>query len=97
MHFIWVIIFQIVPLITLWLLYGKILKSYINLILISTLLVSVGIIWDIWGVSINIWAFGNNNFGYYFANLPIEEYMSFLLFPALVTSIFIVLNKKIYG
>jgi lycopene cyclase domain-containing protein len=92
-YLIWLTVFLVLPVIAIWIKFYKTLAKYIVAILIIIALEQIGLIWDFWGVREGIWRFPlGRNLGYYFAGLPLEEYLAFMFFACFVSSLTIILR-----
>ncbi len=90
-YFVWLMIFLVSPLAILWSFFHRVLSRYLHVYVVNLAIVSVGLLWDSWGVHQKIWVFPDgSNVGRHFGFLPLEEYLALILFTVFVTSLTIV-------
>ncbi len=93
-----IVVFIFLPTVLLWIFYGKLLRKNVKLLIfIAVFSFLWGLLFDLVGsVWWHIW-FYNHTLGIYFLGLPIEEYLTLLIFPQQVAALLLVIREKIYG
>ena len=96
-YLIWLILFELVPLILLWLWQFKLLRKF-KLTLTYSVIGSIifGWVWDFISIQQKVWFFSHPYIvGIWIAGLPLEEYLFIIFTTLLVSTITIIAWNKI--
>ncbi len=96
-YVIWLTIFIILPTVFLWVLNWKYLTQYWKPVIYCAIWALIfSIPWDIWAVYADIWRFHEGtNIGLPILGLPIEEYLFMILVTAQISTVVLLIRKRI--
>lgn len=92
-----IIVFIFLPTLSMWIFYSRYLRKHLSLF------IHIGIISLIWGLASDltgsvwwkIW-FYEHTLGVYFLHLPLEEYLTLIIFPQEVVVLLLIVRKYLY-